>query len=142
MLVIYPNAGYNSFVDLPQADDIAETLLGGEKYLSLDVDERSRYLIAAFNYISALDGIEFPEAPEECINSAQVKIAVSEVNAPTFTSFGTSGGIKSAKVGPVSVTYTEETKPMDLSNDIKHCLSKYGAEFSSDGFTSVDFIRA
>jgi len=141
MLVIYPNAGYNSFVDLPQADTIAATLLGSDKYLALSEDDRKRYLIAAFNYIQALDGIEFPVAPEECINSAQVKIAVSEVNSPTFTSFGTQE-IKSAKVGPVSVTYTEDTTVGGISSDVKHCLEGYNAVFASIGFNTVDLARA
>jgi hypothetical protein len=145
MLVVYPANGYNTFLDLPEADAIASTLLGADKWTALSDDERKRYLIAAFNYIISLDGIVLPDAPEECINSTQVKIAVNEVVSPTFTNImvgGSAQSIKSAKVGPVSVTYADTITYTDIPQDIRYCLEGYGANFASAGFAVIDLLRA
>jgi hypothetical protein len=135
-LILYPNPGANTFVSLIDADSLAEQFLWYNTWSTLVDDEKSRYLIQAYRRILALPGISLPVAPEECINSAQVEIALwDNYNKISVTSSST-GEIKSAKVGPISVTYDVEGPTKvdveEIPDNAMWCLSSsYGANISS-----------
>jgi hypothetical protein len=139
-MIVYPAAGYNTFVDLAQADTIAAGLLGSEEFLSLPDPDRERFLMAAFRYIEGLPGIVFPDNPEECINTAQVSISLLEVNGGFITG-GKSLEYTEAKVGPIEVKY-KDPKQIEMPLALKFCLEGYGAIIYNAGFNQANLRRA
>lgn len=135
-LTLYPNDSANSFVSNTDALILAEQFLGSETFTALSTDDQNRYLIIAYNNIINLTGITLPSAPTLCLQEAQVELAINDIVNGISTT--TSAEIASAKVGPISVQYVENTSTSDeFPSRAKACLESYNAVISSSSQSRV-----
>ncbi len=138
-LIIYPTQGANSFVTLEEANTISEQFIGYEKFQNKTDEERKRLLIAAYYKIIDLNSIDLPEAPESCINEAQVEIAVYDNYYDLAIDTQV---IQKAKVGPIQVEYSESTSQISAwPSRAKSCLTQsYNAQIQ--GSNNIPLYRS
>ncbi len=135
-LIVYPAENSNTFVDLVSADLLAEQMFGYDEWMLLSDDDKGRYLITAYYTIVQLDGIFLPASPEECLNSAQVAIAINDVKNGISNQTSQAQVIQKAKVGPIEVQYQDGSDTASayevIPTQAMFCLqNSYGATSTS-----------
>ena len=140
-LIVYPAAGFNSYVSQTEADSIAEDYLNSSQWNDLSTSEKDQYLMTAFRTIQLLPGFEGPIDPDpvDCLATAQVEIVLHDLKYQISTTTTPQQQVASHSAGNVSQSYFENksVQPIDSVPDTAYaCLESFGvtqAENSSIG---------
>lgn len=138
-LIVYPTEGYDSFVDLIDANTtIAEYTLFSPQWLALTDTVKETYLrIATDRILNKIDTSLLIVDP--CISKSCSIMAAHDLVFEISSSINPNTGlITKEKVGDLEVTYTHGNAQRQLKSrntdpfpsTVKPCLSEYGAVFS------------
>ncbi len=124
-LRIYPLSGANTFIGLAEADHILNYSVDYLNWESLSAEDKTRYLIKAFDDIIMLEGLTIPSPTPECLKEAQADTALRYI---TNAQQDIDGKIKSEKLGPMTTVYMDVTShPLNLySKKSLNCFMNLG----------------
>ncbi len=132
-LRIYPISDANTFIGLAEADFILNYSTDYQDWEALSAEDKTRYLIKAFNDIIMLEGLTIPSPTPECLKEAQADTALRYI---TNALSDVDGKIKSEKLGPMTTVYMDGSyNPLSLySVKSLACLMDLGViYFGSQG---------
>lgn len=164
-LILYPTTGYDSFISEADATTLISSYsLQSSQWLALDVPTREVYLrIATSKILSVvstdtenLSGYLDPstyEASTSCIPNSCALMAINDVVYQISAEINPNTGlISSEQVGDLKVTYFHgaNTSSRQLSSknknpfplEVRSCLMRYGASFSSSGIAQTTLERS
>ncbi len=165
MLTLYPNIGADSFISLDDATIIiTANSLQSSQWIALTDANKEVYLRIAYTNIvnnisydiTNIDGYLDPLtyiALDSCLPKSQAMMAIHDVVYQISSEINPNTGlISKEKVGDLEVTYVHgaNTSSKQLSSKNKNmfpqsvvkCLTSYGANISSNGFTQATLERS
>jgi len=136
-LTVYPTTDYDTFIGLDDANTLITSRYPlASKWAVLTDEEKEVYLRLHCNTIlNTIDQSLLP-ATSECLAESNAIMAFNDViNEISITLDRNNGLVTKEKVGDVEINYKQYrsnlNKPSIYNLEIKNCLSKYGAKFSS-----------
>lgn len=148
-LVVYPTENYDSFVSVADSVTIATKYsVQSEQWIALDDLKKETFLRKATDRILlVVDSLLLAE--DECLKKATTMMAIKDlvfnISANVNPNYG---AVTKEKVGDIERQYyhgdtNSRIKSLDTNPfpaEVKECLAKYGAEFSS-GIQAI-FLRS
>ncbi len=125
-LRIYPISEANTFIGLAEADAILEYNVDYLNWDELDSEDKTRYLVKAFNEIITLEGLTVPQPTPLCLREAQADTAMRYITNGLTNDYH---HIKSEKLGPMTTVYNDTTMqdPTKFSERSMTCFLSLGA---------------
>ena len=130
-LIVYPAAGYNTFIDVASADSLASDFLDHSIWDGLSADDKQRWILLTGRFIIGFDGFA-PAAPQDsCLQQSQLTLIMHQLRN-NLQSTETNQQIRIRKFDIMTNEYFKnnfaDVQVIDaLPKDVRACLEANGA---------------
>ena len=104
-LIIYPDAGYNSFISVLEADEIINGFTNDRGWATFTTEDKEKNLKQAFTYMALCPKFKPPDDNNDSLRMAQALLTIYYIGTDPFEYDPNSAAVTREKLGSMEIEY-------------------------------------